>query len=281
MIRILFVIGFLIFLVLFSNRIYKTVSIPKINLEKTITKVLEGSKGKYSIVVKNLKTGESFSINSHKPNKTGSLYKLWVMATVFNQIQNGKLTEDEILSEDIQDLNYKFSIASEEAELTEGKITLTVHDALQQMITISHNYAALLLTEKIKLSSVKSFLEKNGFLESKVSDSAPISTPYNIALFLEKLYKGKLANKKHTKSMLGLLKSQKLNDKLPKYLPKNVFIAHKTGEIDFLSHDAGIVYTEKGDYIIVVFSQSNYPKGANERIAQISKAVYEYFNNQK
>ena len=77
--------------------------------------------------------------------------------------------------------------------------------------------------------------------------------------------------------MIGLLKMQKLNEKLPKYLPNGTVVAHKTGEIDFLTHDAGIIYTKNGDYIIAIFSESDYPPGAKERIAQISKAVYNYF----
>ena len=78
--------------------------------------------------------------------------------------------------------------------------------------------------------------------------------------------------------MIALLKQQTLNDKLPKYLPENVEIAHKTGEIDRFSHDAGIVFFEKGDYIIVVLSETDNSPAANERIADISKKVFEYFN---
>ena len=77
--------------------------------------------------------------------------------------------------------------------------------------------------------------------------------------------------------MLDLLKSQKLNNKLPKYLPQEIDVAHKTGEIDSLTHDAGIVYAPTSDYIIVILSKSDYPPGAEERIADISRAVYEYF----
>ncbi len=72
---------------------------------------------------------------------------------------------------------------------------------LNQMITISHNYAALLLTEKVKLSTVAKFLQTNGFKESNVGTNgeAPVTTPSDIALFLEKLYKGQLANPTYTR----------------------------------------------------------------------------------
>ena len=91
----------------------------------------------------------------------------------------------------------------------------------------------------------------------------------------------KLADEQYTGLMVDLLKGQKLNEKLPKYLPKGTAVAHKTGEIGWFSHDVGIVYSPSGDYIIVVLSESESPAGANDRIAQVSKAVYEYFLKKK
>lgn len=279
---VLLIPGYFIFTRLINNRTSNSVDKQKNDsLDKVVQKALEGTKGSYGIVVKNLKTGKSFYFNEHKTYQPGSLYKLWVMAVVYKQIQEGSLTKDQILSEDVTTLNDKFDIDPESAEQTEGIVTLSVYDALNQMITISHNYAALLLTEKVKLSTVAEFLKENNFNESTVGTdySNPTTTPYDIALFFEKLYKGELANEQFTKEMIDLLKSQQLNDKLPKYLPKEINIAHKTGEIDFATHDSGIVYAPSGDYLIVVLSESDFPSGAADRIARISKAVYDNFNN--
>ncbi|MDZ4228546.1 MAG: serine hydrolase [Candidatus Levybacteria bacterium] len=260
------VIGFYIFNQIIFNS----------NLHKTISNSLSGAKGKYSVAVEDLKNGKKESLYGDKVFAVGSLYKLWVMAEAHRQIQEGLLSKDEVLSEEVSVLNKDFNIDPESAELTKGVITLTVRDALKQMITISHNYAALLLTKKIKLSNVANFLEINGFKNSHVGN-VPTSTADNIATFFEKLYKGELANAQYTNEMLALLKAQSLNNKLPKYLPKGTVIAHKTGEIDYLSHDAGIVYAKNRDYVIVVLSESDYPPGAEERISQISKSVFDYF----
>lgn len=78
--------------------------------------------------------------------------------------------------------------------------------------------------------------------------------------------------------MIDILKKQTLNEKLPKYLPQGTLIAHKTGEIDYLSHDGGIVFSKKGDYVIVVMTEADSPSGVEERIAQISKNVFNYFD---
>lgn len=255
--------------------------IPENVLHIEIEKILEDTRGSYSIAVKNLKTGETYYKDEHKMYEAGSLYKLWVMATAFSQIEEGILKEDEVLSKSIASLNNIFGISSDSAELTSGVITLTVSSALEQMITISHNYAALLLTEKVKLSSVKTFLDKQMFKESTVGvdGSAPKTSAADIASFFEKLYKNELASKESSDKMLTLLKNQKLNEKLPKNISGAV-VAHKTGEVGWFSHDGGIVFNEKGDYIIVILSESDFPQGANEKLAQISQAVFNYFIKQ-
>jgi beta-lactamase class A len=249
------------------------------SLQEAIEKSLEGTTGSYGVFVKNIKTGESFSLNENKVFEAGSLYKLWTMAAVYKQIEAGNLDPEDELSQGIAVLNRKFGIDPALAEQTKGTITLTVDSALNQMITISHNYAALLLTEKVGLSKVAAFLDEKGFKNSKVGTdgSAPVTTPLDIALYFEKLQRGELGSTDSTAKMIDLLKKQKLNNKIPKNLPPELVIAHKTGELGWFSHDAGIIYSEKGDYIIVVMSESSIPKAAEERIADLSKNIYNYF----
>jgi beta-lactamase class A len=250
------------------------------NLSKFISADLAGAQGTYAIVIQDLTTNTSFRYNEHTVFDTGSLYKLWVMGEIFREIQNNILDENITLSQNIPTLNAKFGLSADVAELNSGTITLSVHNALTQMITISHNYAAMLLTEKIGLSSVTTYLRTNGFSESKVGDdvSNPRTTAYDMAKFFEKLYKNELANPDNTFKMLSLLKQQKLNSKLPKYLPTDITVAHKTGELASFSHDAGIVYGPKGNYIIVILTDSDIPSDAEERISQISKTVYNFFS---
>ncbi len=250
------------------------------SLEDAVSLALNGSHGIYGISIKNLETGETYELNSHKKFETASLYKLWVMGEVFSEIEDGTLAQNKVLSQDVAVLNRKFGIASDSAELSEGRVTRTVDDALFRMITYSDNYSALILTEKIKLTNLASFLKENGLYESAVGTSGgdPTSTSADISLFLEKLYKGELGDQASTSQMVKLLKGQTLNGKLPRYLPEEIEIAHKTGELGTVSHDAGIIYTPGGDYIIVIMSDSNSRAGADERIAAISKNVYDYFS---
>ena len=249
-------------------------------LQEVVDKAMAGSSGRYGIVIKNLKTGENFSFNEHQAFDPGSLYKLWVMATALQQIADGLLHDDDILSQDAAVLNEEFEIPAEDAELTEGTIEMTVNDALEQMITISHNYAAFLLSEKMKISTIAKFMEDSGFHESGLESSLQ-TTAFDIALFYEKLYQGQLANPASSQRMLDILSKQTLNDGLPKYLPANTRVAHKTGDLGYFKHDGGIIYSSQGDYIIVVLSESDSPASVQERIAQLSKAVFDYFNQNR
>jgi len=88
--------------------------------------------------------------------------------------------------------------------------------------------------------------------------------------------------------MLSLMHPYPQYNRLEKYLPTGTNIVRKTGSLDRLANDAGIVYTDKGDYAIVVFyngntaSREEYDREhhrhfAEELIAGISKAVYDIY----
>lgn len=252
-----------------------------LDLETIVQNELKNTQGEYAVAIKNLKTGERYYYNEQTVFDAASLYKLFIMATVFQKIQDGNLTKTQVLSQKIPTLNQKFRISSESAELKEGSITLPVQSALTRMITISDNYSALLLAENAKLSNVSAFLKDNAFSGSRVGTrgETPATTASDITSFFQKLYHNELATTDLTADMLLLLRHQQLNSKIPKYLPIEAKVAHKTGELGRLSHDAGIVYAPKGDYIIVVLSDTNKPVDANEKIANISKAVYGYFTS--
>ncbi len=274
-ISLIIILAVIFFIGIFKNRDLKKPA--KLSLKKVVENAMVDSTGRYGIVIENFKSGENYSLNEHQSFESGSLYKLWVMATVFQKLKEGILKENDLLSEDVSVLNNDFDIDPENAELQDGIITLTVAQALEQMITISHNYAALLLIENVKRSNISKFLKDSGFNESSLGNP-PKTTPADLALFLEKLYKGEIVDKETSQNMLELLKKQELNDGLPKYLP-NISIAHKTGDINQSKHDAGIIFSPKGDYIIVVLSETDSPPTAQERIALVSKAVFDYFNS--
>ncbi|MEX2007443.1 MAG: serine hydrolase [Candidatus Levyibacteriota bacterium] len=256
--------------------ILKKIFNPTSKLEKVVKEALLGSKGAYAVAIKNLKTGEAYYLDEKRQFEAASLYKLWILAESQNQIQKGRIKREDALKSEIAELNEIFNISSDSAELTEGIIETTVSEAMRQMIVISHNYSALVLSKKIGISNAQKFIEDNGFEQTSL-EQPPKTTALDTLLFFEKLYKGELVSSSASGEMMTLFKNQQLNNKLPKYLPENVEIAHKTGELGYFTHDGGIVFGGKSDYVIVVLSNTSYPPGAEDQIGKISKAVYDYF----
>ena len=79
----------------------------------------------------------------------------------------------------------------------------------------------------------------------------------DIGILLEKMYRGELISEAASAQMLDILKSQKLNGKMPFYLHEyGIPIAHKTGEDDGITHDVGIVLTDKPFIICFLTNES-------------------------
>lgn len=243
--------------------------------------------GDWAVVVKNLKTGESYYHNEDTQFESASLYKLWVMEVTYQAIADGKLSEnnevgakleelDKILKNETPTPTTAASAQGSGEPKEESKvISFKVGDALSKMITVSDNYAALVLVGKLGAKSISKFLIENAYSDSNFN-SPPWTSARNIANFYEKLYKGEFIDKKSSQEMIVLLKNQQINDRIPKYLPEGTAVAHKTGELDGYKHDSGIVFTKNGDYIIVVLSKTDDPKTAAENIANFSKKIYEF-----
>ncbi len=244
-------------------------------LKVVVANSLVGTTGKYAVVIKNLKTGQSFAQNEKEIMPAASLYKIWLAIAVYEDIRDRKIDENKELYAAITDLNNYFGID----ELDEGYIDLTVNQAVGQAITISNNYAALLLLKEIGgYNRVEAVLKETGMSSSSFQMN-PKTTAADMADLLDKIYKKEAGDSEISEKLIEVMSKGKLNDGLPKYLPYGVTVAHKTGEIDSFKHDAGIIYTPNGDYIIVILSDSWSPFGAEERIAQLSRAVFDYFDS--
>jgi len=257
-----------------------------------LPEIVESNFGKfgedYAVVVKNLKTDEEYKFNENKKYNSASLYKLWVMGVAFQKMKDGTFKEDMTLSGNQNKLDETLSTASPasaldspgEPEITQEPkpISMNLKDAIDKMIIYSDNYAALLIAAKEGTFSVTNFLKNYGFKNSNFK-SPPQTTASDIANYFEKLYKGEIVDQEYSNMMLEILKKQSINDRIPANLPKDVVVAHKTGELFGAKHDAGIVFTQKGNYIIVVMSDTKDPKIAIKKTADFSEEIYNYFES--
>lgn len=97
----------------------------------------------------------------------------------------------------------------------------------------------------------------------------------DITYLLEKIYDKTLIDAKSSRLMLTFLLKQKMRDRIPRYLPKNVSVAHKTGLEKGVVHDAGIIFSSKSDYVVCVLTKrvKKYSK-AKKFIASLSLSTY-------
>ena len=100
-----------------------------------------------------------------------------------------------------------------------------------------------------------------------------------MALLLEKIYRGALGNKYVSDQCISMLKLTRMNDRIPKYLPVEITVAHKTGLENGVCHDAGIVFTRKGNFLICVLTKHVNSNSilSKEFIAKVALYAYKYF----
>jgi beta-lactamase class A len=89
-----------------------------------------------------------------------------------------------------------------------------------------------------------------------------------------RLGKGTAVGRKADGEMIAVLKRQKFNDGIPAGLPSGVAVAHKTGNITRIHHDAGIVYARRPYAIVILVRGIQEPKESAALIAALSRIVY-------
>lgn len=212
--------------------------------------------GRWAVVVKDLKTQQSYQFNENEIFVSASLYKLAVLFAVFNEIENGQL------------------------KLNDAIGNTTLENALSAMITISDNETAVALAEKIGWKEIDDLMAQAGMPQfDLISENGPYTDAASMVTLLEQIYKKSAVSPFASEKMKELLLGQQINDRIPKYLPPEVKVAHKTGEIDSLRHDAAIVLGKKSDYIFVFLSDTKLPGESPETIAMLSKKIYEALQN--
>jgi beta-lactamase class A len=182
--------------------------------------------------------------------------------------------------------------------------TFSLRDAVRLMIVFSDNTATNLVLDKIGLRATADRMEAWGFPNTKIHaksfrrDTSVFperskrfglgsTTAREMLGLVEKLYHGKLVSAAASKAMLEDLKKCEDKDKFPHLLPPKTVVAHKTGSLEDVRTDAGILYTPGGDVAVCVLTMDNTdhrwePDNAgNVFCAKVAKEVYDYFNAKK
>jgi beta-lactamase class A len=102
-------------------------------------------------------------------------------------------------------------------------------------------------------------------------------TAYDLMLLFEQIGKGKMVSKKASDSMIAILQQQELDGVISAKLPADVRVAHKTGSIEGVLNDSGIVYLPDGHkYVVVLLSANAKATDAKATLSAISQHVYNY-----
>ena len=205
-----------------------------------------------------------------EPVITASLYKLGVLLEAEHRVETGTLRYTdtiEITAEDItSDGSYELA----------GTV-LTIDEALEAMITVSDNGAALALWHGFTGAAIDRTLRAAGLgaFHIALDDSEDhVATPRVIAQYFTLLAKRQLVSVAASDRMLARLERQRINDRLPAQLPSNVVVAHKTGNLAGVTHDAGIIYTPFGPRVVVGMTWDAGEDDAKHLLASLGSLVY-------
>lgn len=211
-----------------------------------------------------------YAHNAEELVVTASLYKLAVLLEAERRVQAGTLRyADEIVVEFEDVLEGSFELP--------GTI-LSLDEALERMIVLSDNGTAHALVRLLGADEINAALAANGIAPFRLGwwyGEDNVATPASVATFFEKLARRELVARDASERMLARLARQQINDRLPAQLPPGTLVAHKTGDLLALSHDAGVIYGPNGRaVVIVVMTWYLAPSDAAALMQDVAALVY-------
>ena len=239
----------------------------------------------------------SWSLNSARWFHAASTIKVPVLLAVYDAIEQHRFesysrvhVRNRFYSL-VDGLPFRVSLSSDANADVHGALgrMLTVHELAEHMIVTSSNLATNLLLDLVGIDQARASLARlhlGGIdLQRGVDDEAAWEAGLNnrvtaagLCDAMRLIEEGKAISTEASQAMLEILHHQRFNSGIPAGLPEDARVAHKTGEISTVAHDAGIVYLDGRDAYVVVILTEWAPEvnGRQETIARISRAVYEY-----
>jgi beta-lactamase class A len=265
------------------------------SLEASLRDAIRSSSGaEVAVVYRTLDGRGEVLIDPDKSFHAASTMKVPVMIELFRQASAGTLRLDDphpIRNEFksiVDGSAYKLSEGADSDKAIYAAVgkTLTLRQLCEAMITVSSNFATNLLIEKLGVENVRQTVTRlgadgmqvlRGVEDQKAFDKGMnnTTTARGLLVLLEKLALGKAVNPKADAEMVEVLKRQKFNDAIPAGLPAGTPVAHKTGSITRIQHDAGVVYAERPYTVVLLVGGIQDEKESKALIAKLSKIIYE------
>lgn len=271
-------------------------------LKEQIKAEFAKQRGIFALAFKNLQTGEEILINEKVNFHAASTMKTPVLIEAYKQAAAGKfkITDTILVKNEFKSIvdgsQYTLNASDDSDSVLYTKVgtKLPVYDLLYLMIIKSSNLATNIIIDLVGAQNVNKTMREIGAKDIQVlrgvEDSKAFekglnntTTAYDQMLIFNEMAKGTMVDKKSSEAMVNILLDQAFNDKIPAQLPGNVKVAHKTGWIKGINHDAGIVYLPDGrKYVLILLSKEIVDEKAGiVAMANVSRIIYNYFIVQK
>ena len=246
-----------------------------------------------AVAYHDLRTGETLERNQREVFHAASTMKVPVMLGIFEAVTRGELRLEQPVrvKNDFVSIfdGSRYSLEAREDsdkqlyELVGQDVTL--EELVRRMIVRSSNLATNLVIELIGAPRVMALMQEIGAHDLRVlrgveDDKAYHAgmnntvTAHDLMLVFKTLGEQRAISPAASAKMNEILLAQEHNDGIPAGLPPGTPVAHKTGSITKISHDAGIIDSR---YVLVVLTRGFADGDVADRvIGEISRAVWEW-----
>ena len=262
--------------------------------EPEIQKKIAASGADVGVHFRMLDGSVEWTVRADEPFHAASTMKVPVMIELFHQAQQGKVNLDDSLPiknefHSIVDGSVYTLGAGDDSDTelykSEGK-TKTLSELCELMITVSSNLATNLLIEKLGVENIRATVDQlgadgmnvlRGVEDGKAFEKGlnNTTTARGLGILLQAIAEGKVVNETNCKEMIAILKRQRFKEGIPAGLPRGIAVAHKTGEITKIHHDAAIVYAKRPYVLVILVRGLADKKDSAALMADISKRFYE------
>ncbi len=266
------VLLFVAFSVLPGASVWGASSINYAPLKQEIQAFLDTRDADYAVYFEDLITGQSFGIREREWFHGASTMKLPPVLYLNKLASEGRIDWQTKVAY-LPDADWQQGSGALQFFGKEGEgYTLRTLQTLS--LTLSDNIAHRMLVRHLGKDNIADYMRRLG-AEVVYPDGQPLTTARDMGLYVRAIHDFTRENPLEGRRILDDLANTIWDVGLSGKLPDGVTVAHKEGDIQGVSNDAGIVYGSR-PYILVVLSknQSDIDKGF-EDIAEISRMVYE------
>jgi len=255
-------------------------------LSNKIQNTLEGYTGRWGIVISNQSNGKKLEMSPESVFPAASMIKVPIMYEIMHQAAAGRIDLNEPLVVTAQARVGGAGILQE----LRPDIMMTIQELVTLMIILSDNTATNMLIDRIGMDAVNHRMTELGLkstvLRRRMMDfeAAKLghenhTTASDLSLLFSCITGSVGIPQKYSTLMLDILRRQQVRDKLPFYLPEETVLAHKTGTLDGVEHDGGILFLADQSYIICILTadlEVNYQ--GLQLVARLGKIIYDHFH---